>query len=570
MRHTRLLTVLVGTGLLLAACGSSTATTGASGSSGGVGGTIYIDNENGGPWVCGFNPWGGNGFLAVGFVYEPLYFVDEMETTSSGSNVTTPWLAAAYSWNSSDTQLTWTIRSGVKWDDGQPFTANDVVYTFNLMAKYAALDLNALMSANGGPITSVTLSGTSQVVMDFNTNGLPYFYYVADQTPIVPQHILQNVPASQLSGNSWVDLNPVGTGPYTVSKCQSNDITYTRNAHYWQSKPGDPVPKIQTLQYPAFETNDDANLVLDQGDAQWGAQYIPNINAAYVQGNSNRHYFFAGNEPNVGIYINTTKVPLAVRQAIAYAIDRSTVSQKGESGYEPPANQTGVETPIFNSWYDASADPEGYDPSKAISVLESAGYTMNSNKVMESAAGQQLTYSLQTVEGYTDWDASLQVIKQELAAVGIDISVVDEDNSSVLEPNLHDGNYTLAYYEQPAGGPTPYYELKDALDSNNINASTGTNYSQFNDSQTDTYISDYAQATTVSGEKQAIDGLSQIMVQDVPYVPVTEGVAWYQYDTTCVSGWPTQANPYALGAAWATPDNGVVLTHLSWTCGSGS
>ena len=57
MRHAKLLTVLVGTGLLLAACGSSTATTG---TSGGVRGTMVIDNENGNPWVCGFNPWSGN------------------------------------------------------------------------------------------------------------------------------------------------------------------------------------------------------------------------------------------------------------------------------------------------------------------------------------------------------------------------------------------------------------------------------------------------------------------------------------------------------------------------------
>jgi peptide/nickel transport system substrate-binding protein len=569
MRHAKLLTVLVGTGLLLAACGSTTATTK---TSGGASGTMVIDNENGNPWVCGFNPWGGNGFLAVGFVYEPLYMADILKTTSSGT-LYYPWLATSYTWNSNDTQLTWTIRSGAKWNDGQPFTAQDVVYTFNLMAKYAALDLNALMSANGGPITSVTLSGTDQVVMSFNANGLPYFYYIADQTPIVPQHILQNVPASQLSQNSWQDLTPVGTGPYTVSSCQSNNITYTANPHYWQSTPGNPVPKIKTLDYPAFETNDDANLELDQGDAQWGAQYIPNIKQAYVQGNPNRHYYFAGVEPNVGIYINTTVAPLSdvkVRQAIAYAINRSEVSQKGESGYEPPGNQTGVETPVFQSWYDSSANPEGYDPSQATSILQSDGYTMNSSGVMQNAAGQQLSFTLQTVEGYTDWDASLQVIQQELEAVGIQVKVVDENNSSVLEPNLHDGSFTLAYYEQPAGGPTPYYELKDALDSNNINATTGTNYSQFNNPQADQYINQYAAATTVSAQMQAIDGLSQIMVQDVPYVPVTEGVAWYQYDTTCVSGWPTQANPYALGAVWATPDNGNVLTHISWTCGSGS
>ncbi len=123
---------------------------------------------------------------------------DILKTTSSGT-LYYPWLATSYAWNSNDTQLTWTIRSGAKWNDGQAFTAQDVVYTFNLMAKYAALDLNALMSANGGPITSVRLSGTNQVVMSFNTNGLPYFYYIADQTPIVPKHILENVPASELS-----------------------------------------------------------------------------------------------------------------------------------------------------------------------------------------------------------------------------------------------------------------------------------------------------------------------------------------------------------------------------------
>ncbi len=53
------------------------------------------------------------------------------------------------------------------------------------------------------------------------------------------------------------------------------------------------------------------------------------------------------------------------------------------------------------------------------------------------------------MEGYTDWDASLQVIQQALKAVGIQINVVDENNSSVLEPNLHDGNFTLAYYFLP-------------------------------------------------------------------------------------------------------------------------
>jgi peptide/nickel transport system substrate-binding protein len=52
------------------------------------------------------------------------------------------------------------------------------------------------------------------------------------------------------------------------------------------------------------------------------------------------------------------------------------------------------------------------------------------------------------------------------------------------------------------------------------------------------------------------------MVNDIPFIPVTEGVDWYQYDTTNIGGWPTQSDPYAQTSPYATPDDGVVLTHL--------
>jgi peptide/nickel transport system substrate-binding protein len=52
------------------------------------------------------------------------------------------------------------------------------------------------------------------------------------------------------------------------------------------------------------------------------------------------------------------------------------------------------------------------------------------------------------------------------------------------------------------------------------------------------------------------------MTSEIPFVPVTEGVDWYQYDTTNIGGWPTPSDPYAQPPVWALPDNGVVLTHL--------
>ncbi|HXZ99187.1 MAG TPA: ABC transporter substrate-binding protein [Candidatus Binatia bacterium] len=564
MRPSRLLTLLLAAGMAVAACGTAS-TSGGGGSAtnpGTVGGKMVIDNENGSTWTCQFNPFNGaDTFLSFGFVYEELYYVDTLKTNADGSNVSTPWLATAYQWSNSDQTLTFTIRSGVTWNDGQPFSAQDVAYTFNLESQYSAMDALGLWKADGGPLTAVTAQG-DQVTFTFDAPAQTYFYYVADQTPIVSQHIFSAVPTSQLTNNSYADSKPVGTGPYTVSSCSPNNIQYSRNPHYWQSTASHPVPQVQTLEYPAYLSNSSANLVLRQGGAQWGAQYIPNIQSYYISPDpSHRHYWFPPAE-NVGIYINTTAPLLdivAVRQAISDAIDRSQVSQRGEDGYEPPANQTGIVTPTFDAWYDKSIDNTTYSVSKADQLLESAGFTKGSDGIYQNAQGQPLSFTLQTVTGYTDWDSSLQVIQQELQQAGIQVKVVDEDNSSVLQPNLQKGNFTLAYYEQPSGGPSPYYELRDALFSGNIGS---TNYSQWKDSQTDQLFDSFATASSTSDQVSIMHQIEQIMVNDVPFIPVTEGVTWYQYDTTSFGGWPTSQDPYALPAVWAYPDEGVVLTHL--------
>ncbi len=118
-------------------------------------------------------------------MYEPLEFVDALKTNPDGTNVVTPWLATGSTWNADYTTLTFTIRSGVTWSDGQPFSAADVLYTFDALKADAALDTNALWQANGGPLTNVALQGSDQVVFTFSGPAQTYFYYVADQIPIV-------------------------------------------------------------------------------------------------------------------------------------------------------------------------------------------------------------------------------------------------------------------------------------------------------------------------------------------------------------------------------------------------
>ncbi|HLX34384.1 MAG TPA: ABC transporter substrate-binding protein [Candidatus Limnocylindrales bacterium] len=540
------------------AAGSPAASPSAGGNTGQVGGKLVIDNESGSTWTCQFNPFNPSvSGTSVGFIYEPLEFVDALKTNPDGSNVTTPWLASASQWNADFTSLTFTIRDGVQWSDGSPFSADDVVYTFNALKADPAIDLNALWKEDGGPLTGVSASG-NQVTFTFSGPSQTFFYYLADQVPIVPQHLWSKEDQTKL--DSFDDSAPVGTGPYTMANCAQDNIQYMRNDHYWQSTADHPVPQIQEVDYPSFLSNDPANLLLAQGGAQWGAQYIPNIDQFYVAKDpTHRHYWFP---PllNVAIFPNLENSLLsnkAVRQAIAYAIDRSGVSQRGESGYQPAANQTGIVLPTYQSWYDQSADTTKFDVSMATSTLEAAGFTKGADGIYKDANGKRLSFTIKTISGYTDWDSSIQVIQGMLKAAGIEISNILDEDSGVYTTDLQKGNFELAYGEE-TGGPLPYYELRQMLLGANIGQ---TNYSRYKVAATDQLLNSYA-SSSASDQVNIIHQIESVMANDIPVIPVTEGVDWYQYDTTSIGGWPTPDDPYAQPPVWATPDNGVVLTHL--------
>jgi len=130
--------VIVAAGLLTAGCTAGSSTTSSSGSSSAKATTnsvLTISNENGALWTCGFSPLNtSDTLLSVGFIYEPLVYVNPLQ-----NGKTTPMLATSYSWGVGNKTLTFTIRQGVKWSDGQPMTAADVAYTFDLIKKYPAL-----------------------------------------------------------------------------------------------------------------------------------------------------------------------------------------------------------------------------------------------------------------------------------------------------------------------------------------------------------------------------------------------------------------------------------------------
>jgi peptide/nickel transport system substrate-binding protein len=542
--------------LVAAACGSaakkpsansSSGTTGAPAGPHKRGGTVTIANVQGQTWTCQFNPF--NPAVnpeSLGFVYEPLVFVDIVDNAKQ-----TPMLATSYKWGPGKKSIVFTIRQGVKWSDGVPFTAKDVAFTFNLMKKYPATDLYSLWTGAG--LNSVTASGNT-VTMKFNQSADPYFFYFADEVGIVPQHIWSKGDAAT-HPDTWPDTNPIGTGPFVVNPCSPNNITYTANPHYWQ--PGKPY--IQTVKYPAYLDNAPANNDLANGTAQWGSQFIPNIKNFYLAKSSDNHTW-SPPVTNVALYANNSPTratgKLAVREAIAYSLNRAQVAQIGENGQQPPGNQTGIVTPTFNKWFDSAAlNASGYahqNAAKAKQLMQSAGYSPS----------HPLNLSVITVTGYTDWDASLAVVKQQLAPIGINLTIQDLAQQT-YDNRLYTGDFDLAYYGE-SGGPTPYYELRKWLYSKNsapLGKNASSNFERYTNPAVDALFNQYPTATP-SGQIAIVKRIEGYMLKDVPVIPVTEQVDWFQYNTATIAGWPTASDPYAQPAAFNVPDVEQVLLHI--------
>ena len=552
MRRSRHLAMGALAVMVLVACGGS------SGGSGGTaqkvsGGTVTIDNESGTTWTCDFNPYNGAvNFLSFGTVYEPLVY-DNLLTDKK-----TPYLASSYAWSSDEKTLTMTIRSGATWSDGQPFSADDVLYSFQLLKQNSSLDLQSVWSL----LADVQQQGSDKIVFTFQSAALPDFYQVAAQTAIVPKHIW-----STLSDPTAAVTKPVGTGPFTMSDCTPQNIKYLKNPSYWQKG----LPYINEVDYPAFTDNDPANQFLAAGNADWGGQFIPNIDSYFMaRDRSHNHYWFPPIN-NVNIWINQT-LPLlndkAVRQAMAFGIDRNKVSQNGEYGYEPAGNQTGILAPTFSSWIDQSqASKYGYkfDATKAQSLLTTAGYSKGSDGIFKSSDGKRLSFDIISISGYTDWTASLQVIAQNLKSVGIEIKEHDIAQNDYATA-LYNGNYQLAYGTlSTSPGPSPFYELRNTLDSQttaDIGQTAGGDYERYKNPSVDSLFDQFAATSDSTKQHSLMSQIQKSMLEDVPVIPVTEGVAWYEYSTKSIGGWPTQSDPFSAPAPWNLPDWGVTLIHL--------
>jgi peptide/nickel transport system substrate-binding protein len=539
-------------------------------------GLLTTNNAQGATWIRNFNPLvsenSSNLWPSQNGIYEPLF----VYSTTTGELI--PWLATEWSWNEDSTVLTFTIRDGVSWSDGTPFTASDVAFTFNLIKNTEALPANGgrvvadlLSSIEVGGATAAAspeasaeaspAAGGNTVVFTFSEVNTLALFDIGGQS-IVPEHIFSAVDDPV----TFTNENPVGTGPFTeVGRFEDQIFELLKNPNYWQEG----KPQIPGLRMPTFTDNAAVNLATVNGELDWAANFIADIEKTFIEKDpENFHYWFPATGATVHLYLNTTIAPFEnvdVRKAISMSLNRDQIVSIAMYDYTHPADSTGL-SDAYETWKDAaSADLPWVkqDVEAANALLDAAGFTMDGD-VRKGPDGAALEYELNVVSGWSDWVQSCDIMSQNLAEIGIKATVKPYDQTTWTD-RVQNGDFTMSI-GWAAGGPTPYNFYRGMMSSatfNPIGTSSGENWHRFQLPEADSALEAFAATSDDAEQKAACVTLQQLYAEHAPAVPLFPGPQWGEYTTLRFEGFPNEENPYGLLSTYAGSERLLLMNNVT-------
>ena len=322
----------------------------------------------------------------------------------------------AESWQASPDGLTYTfkIRSGVKWSDGQPFSAGDVVFTLMSFGKYNTylaklMPLVAEASAPNATTFVLKLKQPLTATLDM---------FDKEVFPLLPKHIYDRTNVLTNPANRA----PVGLGPFQfVSWETGRAITFKRNPNYWEKG----KPHVDSVVFALIPDPQQRRNALSRGEIDWmwlEAAQVPAAQAAANDGKF-RVVEIKTNAPEQAVVdFNMRRDPmnkLEVRQALFEAIDRGRIVR---DVYQGMANKSVNAIPAqFRDLHDPSIDYNKmypYDPKKAGALLDKAGYPLKN--------GKRFTIEL-TYQSVPPYELVARSVQSQWAAIGVNVKMAGLD-----------------------------------------------------------------------------------------------------------------------------------------------
>ncbi|MHB1930424.1 MAG: ABC transporter substrate-binding protein, partial [Acidimicrobiales bacterium] len=248
---------------------------------------------------------------------------------------------------------------------------------------------------------------------------------------------------------------------------------------------------------------------------------------------------------------------VGVRKALSLALDRNTITSVGESGfYLPDTNATGLALPAWQSELDPAykSAPLPYNPSQAKSMLEGLGFKPGANGFLNEPNGQPFDVVIDAPSPYTDWMTDTQLMVTELKAAGIH-ATVNGESLNAWTNDYTTGNFDITFCGQfttdnAYGNFVPL--LQSSLTAPTGKAATG-DYERYTNTAVDAALAKYATTNNPSAQQSALNTIEQVMVNEVPVIPLFEATAFGVYSSRHAVGWPSASNPYEApgpGSPW--------------------
>lgn len=515
----------------------------------GPSGTLYISPGPTPAFTDNFNPfniWSAPAGI-MSLIYEPLLQIN----TYNGTTI--PWLATNYTWSHNDTMLTLNLRHNVTFSNGMPFNSTDVVYTFHIQKK---------LLGQWGHIKNITAVNQYTVDFNFSTIDTQCLFYIGSNF-MLPEPLWENIS----SPNSKVVTNPIGTGPYVLSSFSAQKIVLTANPHYW--KPDE--PHIKNVVYVDYTSASALTLALQEGKVQWTSAFEPNVSKLFVHYNPKyNHYYFPPGQPST-LITNDAIYPLNLsyfRQAMSMSINRTNICNIGEYGYEKPANAANILQQQL-SWLNSTNANEAnklaqYNITEAKKLLETHGFTIKSGRLYEPNGTEVPSLTLISVAGYTDWDTDISIIAKDLANIGLKVTI-QTPTAATVEADIASGNYQMALDTVTGIGPNPWYDYTALIGNlTKIGKTASVNEERWNYTQTDfmNYYNNFSKTSNASEQKVLVNNMANIMLNQMPMIPLVYSADWYEYVNSSIGGFPNQNNSYWIPMPWYPGPMEVVMLHL--------
>lgn len=471
-------------------------------------------------------------------VFQLIY--DKLMEYDAKLNIT-PALATAVDAADGGKTFTYTLRSGVKWQDGTDFTPDDVVFTY-LMVRDNDYGTYGAYLKN---LTDIVKVGDNQVKLTYSQ---PQTVDPGVITPIVPKHLWEKVSKDDLP--KYANDKPVGTGPFNFDSWNKGSVaTVTRNDSWWG-----PKPAAEKVTWTKFGSDDIVTQALKTGDVDIVPEIPPNIftglqNAPDVKTDALESFSFHMIGFNCsaapGSKGNRLLLDETVRQALSCAVSRAQLVELALSGYGEPG--TGLLPPSFGDFHyvpgpDAVLDD---NPDKAKALLDAAGYTdRNGDGIREAKDGAPLDFRILAIAD-TAVDvkaAELFVTAAKAVGVNLKLSTTDADSMGATVYNTDAPDWDIMVWGWDSELYDPSYLLgiptTDQIGGNNDTFWTNPRYDEL-----------YAQQNTTIDRPARIKLVQEM--QTIHYAACPYIVMWYQKK---LSG--TRTNTWT---GWQPITGGMVL-----------